>query len=222
MKKIATLLLAVLASSTVMAEDGNTFYFTDALVMPGQTTSIELCMRNNATDITCLEAEIQLPEGISVVCDEDGNPVTTLYRSRTREHDILTNVLDNGNFKLLVSSIEGKTISGGEGPLLSFRVQVSPMVLSGEYTVETVGESLFVNTEAKAYYSVGVTGSVQVTDDPTSMNEELRIKNEESDSAIYDLGGRQIGNGKASNGKSSRGINIIRTGDGTTTKVLVK
>ena len=50
-------------------------------------------------------------------------------------------------------------------------------------------------------------------------NEEIRIKNEE---VWYSLDGRQIVNGKLSNGKLPRGINIIRYSDGTTRKVMVK
>ena len=115
MKKAPILLLAALVWSSVRADDNNTFYFTDAAVMPGETTSIELCMRNTATDLTCLEAEIQLPEGLAVVCDEEGNPFATLYRNRTASHEILANVLDNGNLKLLVSSIEGNLVIGKEG-----------------------------------------------------------------------------------------------------------
>ena len=42
------------------------------------------------------------------------------------------------------------------------------------------------------------------------------------DEYIYDLSGRKIVNGKSSNTKLSRGINIIRMSDGTTRKVLVK
>ena len=115
-----SLLLATLACSSAQAQDS--FYFTDAVIMPGETTSIELCMKNTATDLTCLEAEIQLPEGLTMVCDEEGEPVVTLYRNRTANHEILTNVLDNGNLKFLISSIDGNVVSGKEGPLLSFCV----------------------------------------------------------------------------------------------------
>lgn len=205
-------LLAALACGAAHADDNNTFYFTDAAVMPGETTNIELCMRNSASDLTCLEAEIQLPEGLSVVCDEDGNPVTTLYLNRTAGHDILTNVLDNGNFKLLVSSIDGKLIAEGDGPLLSFCVQAADTAPSGECFVETVGETLLVNTKAEAYYSVGVTGNVLITDDATGISElkseEQRMKDED---AIYDLGGREIVNGKSSNRRLPKGI-IIKDG----------
>lgn len=208
MKKLHILLLAALACGTVRAEDDNTLYFTDAILEPGKTTGIEVCLKNSRADLTCLEAEIQLPEGLSVVCDEDGNPVTTLYRNRTREHDILTNVLDNGNFKLLVSSIDSKLIGEGAGPILSFFVRASEMTPSGEYQVETVGETLLVTTEAEAHYCAGVTGNVLITDDATSINVETRMENDGSDAAIYDLGGRKIANGNSSNRKLGSGIFI--------------
>lgn len=201
MKKSHILLLAALVCGTAQAEDNNSFYFTDAAIMPGETASIELCMRNTATDLTCLEAEIQLPEGLSIVCDEQGNPLATLYRNRTAAHEILTNVLENGNLKLLLSSIDGNLIGGEEGPLLSFCVQAAQTAPRGECMVETVGESLLVNSEAEAYYSVGVTGSVLITDDATSIK-NVRVNNEE---AIYDLSGRKV------NAQSQRGIYIVNS-----------
>ena len=198
MKKLSILLLAALVWGSALAEDNNTFYFTDAIIMPGETTNIELCMRNTATDLTCLEAEIQLPEGLMVVCDEEGNPFATLYRNRTSSHEILTNVLDNGNLKLLVSSIGGNVIGGTEGLLLSFRVQAAETAPIGECAIETVGESLLVNSKAAAYYSVGVTGNVLITDDATSINEELRMKNEELEgAAIYNLAGQRVSKAKS-------------------------
>ena len=196
MKKTCIFLLAALVCGTAKADDNNSFYFTDAAVMPGETTSIELCMRNTATDLTCLEAEIQLPEGLTVVCDEEGNPFATLYRNRTASHEILANVLDNGNLKLLVSSIEGNLVSGKEGPLLSFRVQAAETAPIGECTVETVGESLLVNNKVAAYYNVGVTGNVLITDDATSIASPFGET--EEGAPIYNLAGQRVN--KAKNG----------------------
>ena len=186
-----SLLLAALACSAAQAQDS--FYFTDAVIMPGETTSIELCMKNTATDLTCLEAEIQLPEGLTMVCDEEGEPVVTLYRNRTANHEILTNVLDNGNLKFLISSIDGNVVSGKEGPLLSFCVQATETAPIGECTVETVGESLLVNSKAQAYYSVGVTGNVLITDDATGLTPILS----QGKGEIYNLAGQQVNKAKS-------------------------
>ena len=192
MTKRHLLMLAALAFSTAWADDNNSFYFTDAALMPGETTNIELCMRNNATDLTCLEAEIQLPEGLSFVPDEDGNPLCVLIRTRSTQHEILSGFLSNGNLKLLVSSFDGSLFTPGEGPILCFRVQADEMASTGEYAVETVGESLLVSNTADAFYSVGITGNVLITDDPTGINDELRMKDEETD-AIYNLAGQRVG-----------------------------
>lgn len=190
MIKSRLLLLAALTCSTAQAEDANTFYFTDAAVLPGETTNIELCMRNAEKSLTCLEAEIQLPEGLSVALDEKGNPIVTLYRNRTEGHEVLTNVLESGNLKLLVSDIEGRLFSGEEGPVLSFRVQAAEAAPIGESKLETVGESLLVNAEAKAYYSVGVTGNILVTDDATGIDGDLR--GTDASDAIYTLAGERV------------------------------
>ena len=200
MKKLYFLLFAAMAWGSALAQD-NAFYFTDAALMPGTTTNIELCMRNSATDLTCLEAEIQLPEGLNVVLDEDGNPVATLYRNRTTAHEILTNVLDNGNLKLLISSFDGNLFGGEEGPLLSFCVEAAEDAPTGEYQVETVGESLLVTNTAAAYYSVGVTGNVLITDDPTGL-EAIENGKLTMDNAIYNLAGQRLN-------KKQRGINIV-------------
>lgn len=179
------------------AEEANTFYFTDAVVMPGETTNIELCMKNSMTDLTCLEAEIQLPEGLSLALDEDGNPIASLYRNRSAKHELLAGVLKNGNLKLLISDIEGHMFANGEGPILSFRVQADETAPTGECAVATTGESMMVNTKAKAVYSVGVTGNILITDDPTDLrdlkeSDALNGLNDTKDKSIYNLAGQQV------------------------------
>ncbi|MBR1498502.1 MAG: hypothetical protein IJ615_02590 [Bacteroidaceae bacterium] len=195
-----SLLSAALLWGTALAGDDNSFYFTDAAVLPGGQTSIELCMRSSATDLTCLEAEVQLPEGLSLVCDEEGIPVATLYRNRVAGHDLQAGILENGNLKLLVSDIDGSLFGGEEGPILSFRVQASASAPTGEYTLQTTGESLLVNTSAEAFYSTGVTGNVLVTDDATSIASHL--SETEGTLPVYNLSGQRIA-------RKQRGVNIV-------------
>lgn len=194
------------ASAMAWAEEANTFYFNDAVLMPGETANIELCMKNAAADLTCLEAEIQLPEGLSLALDEEGNPIATLYRNRSTNHELLTGVLRNGNLKLLVCDIDGHKFNGNDGPILSFRVQANDTAPTGECVVATAGESLLVNTAAKGVYSVGVTGNVLITDDPTDLKDLKDAKGADT-KAIYNLAG-QIVNSKSKNTKLPRGIFI--------------
>ncbi|MBO7167996.1 MAG: hypothetical protein J6V61_04555 [Bacteroidaceae bacterium] len=199
MKKIHLLVLALFACIAGWAEDNNKFYFTDAVIKPGETANIELCMRNEATDLSCLEAEIQLPEGLSVVKDAEGNPQATLYRNRIADHEILANVLADGKLKLLVSSVSGQALDNVEGPLLSFCVRAEDTAPVGECAVETVGESLLVNASAEAFYSVGVKGIVQITDDATSIES---LQEQSRNGLIYNTSGQRLN-------KKQKGINII-------------
>ena len=212
MRKTIIIQLAALASCAAWAEAGNTLYFTDAIVLPGETACIELCMTSAATDLTCLEAEIQLPQGLSVVCNDDGSPQMRLHPGRAAKHELLANVLSSGNLKLLVSSIDGDVIGSGDGALLSFMVEAAPTAITGEYQIETVGETLLVNTQAEACYQTGVTGSVLITDDATAIDvindEKLKIKNGD---AVYDLSGRKMADGKWVDGKLPKGI-FIKSG----------
>ena len=199
MKKPYILLLAVLACGSVWADNNNTLCLGNAVLMPGTSATVELRMMNSATDLTCIEAEIQLPEGLSVVCDESGNPDFTLYRNRSMQHEVLANVLDNGNLKLLISSIDGAVFSGSEGPLMGFTIQADEDAPIGECTIETVGESLIVT--AAAYYSVGVTGNVLITDDPTGIK-TTDYGQQTTDNGIYNLAGQRLN-------KKQKGINIV-------------
>lgn len=199
MRKLYTFLLAVMAWNLTQAQE-NAFYFTDAILLKGSPAGIELCVRNTSTNLTCLEAEIRLPEGLSVVCGEDGIPAVTLYRFRSEAHEILANVLDNGNLKLLVSSVDGALFRGNEGAFLSFLVQAEEDAPTGEYPVETVGESLLVSNTAEAFYSVGVTGNVLITDNPTDLKDLKELK--DLNDAIYNLAGQRLE-------KAKKGINII-------------
>lgn len=199
MKKIHLLVLALFACVAGWAEDNNKFYFTDAVIRPGETANIELCMRNDATDLSCFEAEIQLPEGLAIVKDAEGNPQATLYRNRIADHEILANVLADGNLKLLVSSVSGQALDDVEGPLLSFCVRADDAAPVGECAVQTVGESLLVNANAEAFYSVGVKGSVLITDDATTIES---IQEHNGSGLIYNISGQRLS-------KKQKGINII-------------
>ena len=80
---------------------------------------------------------------------------------------------------------------------MSFCVQADVNATTGICTVETVGQSLLVNTAAEAYYSVGVTGNVLVTDDPTGITTTDYVQ-QTSDDKIYNLAGQRVS--KAKNG----------------------
>lgn len=196
MKKSSIFLFALLAFATMAkAQTKDRLYFTDAALMPGEMTNIELHLKSSDAKLCCVEAEICLPAGLSVVRDTEGAPIATLYRNCVTQHELLANVLDNGNLKLLISSTDGSAFSCDEGLLMSFCVQAEASMPVGEYILETSEESLLVNRAAEAYYSTGVQGKVLVMDDPTGVD---AIQPVGSDLPVYNLSGQRVqraGNG---------------------------
>jgi hypothetical protein len=110
----------------------------------------------------------------------------------------------------------------GENELLG---TAAPLTATGsEYVLgkanETVGfyraEEGSAIPEGKAYLEVTTASGGEAPefygfsdeDDATSINEELRVRQEESEGAVYNLAGQQIVNCKSSNRKLPRGIYI--------------
>lgn len=213
MKRSQILLLAAFACGRALAADECALYFPYAVVQAGQSADLELCLRNSATNLTCIEAEVKLPEGINVECDAEGNPLVKLIGNRAAAHELLANILPDGNLKLLVSSADNSTISGKQGPILNISVRAAETTPSGEYALETVGESLLVDIRADAYYSVGNSGTLLVADEPT----DIRATGGETAGEVYDLAGR-----KMADSKKAHGINIVRQNERPAVKVLKK
>ncbi len=190
MKKLSIFLLSLLALAVVAkAQTKDGLYFTEAALMPGEMTNIELHLKSPDAKLCCIEAEICLPAGLSVVHDTEGAPIATLYRNCTKQHELLANVLDNGNLKLLISSADGSTFSCNEGLLMSFCVQAEASMPAGEYVLETLEESLLVNRAAEAYYGTGVQGKVLVMDDPTGVDALQPVS---SNLPVYNLSGQRV------------------------------
>ena len=74
------------------------------------------------------------------------------------------------------------------------------------------GETFYGEQQTFTTGEMDPDGIESLTPDPSPVGEE----------SWYDLSGRKIVNGKLSNGKLPRGINIIRYADGTSKKVMVK
>jgi hypothetical protein len=92
-----------------------------------------------------------------------------------------------------------------------------------EYETEYCCVAFVTTSEDETFYGEPQTFTTGEMD-PDGINEvhsSESIVHSES-SGIYDLSGRKIVNGKLSNSKLHRGINIIRYADGTTKKVVIK
>ena len=115
----------------------NTIYLEDMKVISGTEAVLSVKMDNNVV-AEGFEFEMNLPEGISVVQDEDGFPEVTLSTDRTDSQR--TNTFDaviqpDGTLKVFAASNNGSTIDGYYGEIVQVKVAIADDMANGDYTI---------------------------------------------------------------------------------------
>ncbi|MBR5052889.1 MAG: InlB B-repeat-containing protein [Bacteroidaceae bacterium] len=91
-----------------------------------------------------------------------------------------------------------------------------------EYETTYCYAAFVTTSEGETFFGESQTFSTSYDADGIKDIEHSPLNIEHSKGAVYNLAGQKIVNGKFSNGKLPRGLNIIRYSDGSTKKVLVK
>lgn len=121
----------MIAALSSAAED--TFYINDFTISPGETKEIEI-MLDNETVFTALQADIYLPDGLSIE-QEDGEYLFDLTDRKARNHTISSTMLSSGAIRILIASQTLKTFSGNSGALVTFNI-IADNSFSGSKTIE--------------------------------------------------------------------------------------
>ena len=182
-KRIQTILLALL--TIVVSANAQSLSFE----VQANEAKISLA---GATEMTALQFNLKLPEGVSV----DTSNAT--LGSATDGHTLCIETLDNGDLLFILYSMDLNTFMDGE----LLRLPING-VQDGEANLYTIR---YASADAVSHEAEDVTtGITSLTPSPSPRRGE-----------IYNVSGQMV-NGKLSNGKLPRGINIK---DGK--KVLVK
>ena len=115
----------------------NTIYMDDMEVLSGTEALLSVKMKNTVVP-EGFEFDMYLPEGITVVQDEDGFPEVTLSTERTTARK--TNSFDaifnaDGSLRVLAASTNGSAISGNDGEVVQVKVAIADDMAEGDYTV---------------------------------------------------------------------------------------
>lgn len=128
-----TILTIVAMVTTMVAFAENRFYIPDFSIAPGETVEVEI-MLDNATVYTALQADIYLPEGLTI--EQDGDEyLFDLTDRKARNHTVSSTLLSDGGIRILVASQTSKEISGTSGALVTFNLTAAE-TLTGSVTIE--------------------------------------------------------------------------------------
>lgn len=207
------------ANEAEAIESDYIIYSNDFEGVAGKQATLCLNMKNTLP-VTLWQADLVLPEGVSIATDEFGDPMVSITGGRTTEarHTIATNTLPDGSIRILCSSNSNKTFTGIDGEVATITLNIDKDIKLGSYPV-ALKNILIVEADETRHAcdynecTLNITNSTSIK----ALDDEQCTMHD-----VYNLAGQQMVNGKSSNSKMPKGINIIRFFDGTTRKVIVK
>ncbi len=118
MRRITTTLLCLASILNLLAEDR--FYIEDFSISPGETKQVSIIL-NNDIEYTALQADIILPDGLTVAMEDD-EYIFDLTERKTRTHTVSSNLLSSGAIRILIASPKKTVFTGNSGALVTFDI----------------------------------------------------------------------------------------------------
>ena len=122
----------------------NQFVVTNISAKHGDVVVIPVALINSQT-FAAFQTDIFLPEGFSIVTDEDSEHIVTPSERLTSDHVLMTSDANNGSVRVLCYTPNALPIDGSEGELFYITIQV-PNDAEGTYII-ALRNSLLTTTE---------------------------------------------------------------------------
>lgn len=112
---------------------GDVLYIDDAVSVPSGTLVLPIQLQN-MTDITGLQFELQIPEGVNVAENKNGEYLVSMSE-RANDHSVMCSKLSNGNYQFIVFSASSSMLSGGEGTVAYISLSIGESLHIGDYSI---------------------------------------------------------------------------------------
>lgn len=157
MKRLFSMILGLaVALSALQAQ--NTVTVGDVELKKGNSALVSVELTNELA-FSAFQMDLTLPEGFSIptTMNEDEEEVLdiTLNASRKKSsHQLVYNVLDNGNVRIGSYSNTNATLKGTSGEIIQFRIVAADEVETGIYTAR-LSRLLFSTADPAVEYDLG-------------------------------------------------------------------
>ena len=112
--------LAVLAALVALSAAADRFYIEDFTIDPGETQTVSIMLDNEAA-YTAFQFNIYMPDGLTVE-QEDGDYIFDLTDRKARDHNISSQLQEDGSIRVMSYSLRINAYSGNSGALVTFSV----------------------------------------------------------------------------------------------------
>lgn len=124
-------------ADTDISDIANTIYFDNCEAFCGKTIELPVKMKNNIS-VTGFQFDIVLPEGVSVVQDEDGFNDITLSTERTtaaKTNTFDSSCMSDGSIRVLAASTRNYAFSGTDGEVCIIKLQIAEDLPGDDYPI---------------------------------------------------------------------------------------
>lgn len=108
-------------------------------IAPGEEKDVEVVLNNPDNEFTGLQFDLALPEGISLVSDEDGYFVSLGSRTTSRKHTIEAQQRADGTIRVMAYSNRNSNFSGSEGDVVVLTLKADDNLTAGVYNLQLKG-----------------------------------------------------------------------------------
>ena len=159
----------------------------DVEIAAGESVTLNIELNNTTTNLMGWQCDISLPEGLTLELKANGKPKGTLgERFKDTDHSISSSKLANGDYRFIVTSMDGDVIPGTSGTMFSVTVIADASLAAGTKMTGTV-KNIEFNTKDNqkltfSDVSFAVTISGETTpggDDPQETSDVLKVEDVE-------------------------------------------
>ena len=105
-------------------------------IEPGEEKEVEVVLYNPDDAFTGMQFDLALPEGISLVSDEDGYLVYLGSRTTSRKHSIEAQQRTDGTIRVMAYSSRNSNFSGTEGDVAILTLKADDQLEAGVYDLQ--------------------------------------------------------------------------------------
>ena len=200
------------AKATDLNAKDNVIY-VEPLIISGEPQEATLSIQmKNTVAIRGFQFDLYLPEGVTAVKNAKGRIQASLSNGRLPEDDEHTLTVQSqadGAIRFLCGSQYDETFTGTNGEIATLKVNIAEGLTDGSYPIVLKNMRLS-ETDITKYYDWDEVETTMTVDLIENIEYEMA-----SGSQFYNLSGQFLT-------QPQRGVNIIRSADGSTRKVLVK
>lgn len=134
-KFLSLLFVACLGTMSAVADDTKYVYADAMTANAGDEVTLSVKMKNDS-QISGYQYDLVLPEGMSVVTDEDDFPMVFLSTARTtpaKMNFFDQSLISPSHLRVLCYSSKGYSFSGNDGEVTLITVKVDENMVSGTY-----------------------------------------------------------------------------------------